>query len=201
MKKHTKVIIILILSISSCNKKMKQNCDIKVDEVNQSAFDELNIFLKNPVDISKLDSSIYQFNKVLECDTVNFYAFDNITLCYLYKKDYKKALELNKKAIEGFELNAFFLKSRGTIYEYIDNQDSSKYFFNKALKLNIHKEKNDIHNINIKVEILFLLNKLNKKQLAIEKLNEYLKEYPDNNVLKSMIDLIQIPPPASPSMR
>lgn len=173
----------IVFILFSCNNKKTQECDI--ESINKLAFENLSSFMKDG-ESNKLDISIDSFKRTLSCDSTNIYALQYISLSYSYRKDFLTALYFNEKAIKNTRLPEFFTTQRGSIYELAGNQDSSKYYFEQGLKIYSNLESKYKDSIEIKVQIINLLNKLERKELAIEKLNHYIKEYPNNELLNSM---------------
>jgi len=176
-------IFCLVLVFYLCNDKGANKCD--VDSINQIAFKNLKGFIEE-ANSNKLDISIDSFKKALSCDSTNVYSLQYIVLSHLYKKDYTKALFYNKKGLDNTSALSFFLIQRADIFELIRNQDSSAYYLEKALNVNYEIEKENRDSIEIKVQIVNLLNKLGKKKLAIQKIKLYNKEYPDNELLSPL---------------
>ncbi|GMN06261.1 hypothetical protein MTsPCn5_16500 [Croceitalea sp. MTPC5] len=180
--KKIHIIFFTVFILYSCNNKY---CDI--EKTNSIAFKNLNNFIEDKdLNTDKLDLSISNFNKVLNCDSTNTYALQYVVLAHLYKKDFSKALSINKKAIINGNLLPFFIAQRGTIYELSGNKDSSIYYFNKALNIQIDMEKKFQDSLEIKIQIVNLLDKIGKKDLAKERIEKYIKANPENDILKSI---------------
>ncbi len=181
MMKKVGYFIFLVFMVSCSG----DGCDIEND--NRIAMEKLTNFIENQdLYVDELDLSIANFNKVLNCDSLNTYALQYIVIAYLYKKDFSKALLLNEKALLNDSLTSFFITQRGTIYELSGNPDSSRYYFEKSLNIQIELEKKFQDSMEIKFQILDLLDRIGRKDLAKKELEIYMKANPENDILKSI---------------